>query len=52
MNLLLKNKYVSEMNCGSNFSYILNDSSMFLPTEYKVLQNQVHDNPYSHSPFI
>lgn len=44
MNLLLKNKYVSEMDCGSNFSYILNDSSMFLSTEYKVLQNQVHDN--------
>lgn len=40
MNLLLEDKYISEMVWGSNFSYILSDSSAFLPTEYKVLQNQ------------
>lgn len=28
------------MAWGSNFSYILSDESAFLPTEYKVLQNQ------------
>ena len=30
------------MLCGSNFSYILNDSGSFLSTEYKVLQSQVN----------
>ncbi len=41
MNLLVENKYISEMVCGSNFSYIVNDNSDFLSTEYKVLQSQV-----------
>lgn len=42
MNILVENKYINELECGSNFSYILNDSSTFLSTEYKVLQSQVN----------
>lgn len=42
MNILVENKYISELECGSNFSYILNDSSTFLSTEYKVLQSQAN----------
>ena len=30
----------TEMKCGTNFAYILNDNSRFLTTEYKVLQSQ------------
>lgn len=40
MNPLVENNYISEMMCGSNFSYILSDNSIFLSTEYKVLQSQ------------
>lgn len=40
MNILVENNYITEMPCGSNFSYILNDNSTFLSTEYKVLQSQ------------
>lgn len=40
MNILIENNCIKEMECGSNFSYILNDSSSFLSTEYKVLQSQ------------
>ncbi len=40
MNALIENKNISEMVCGSNFSYILSDNSTFLSTEYKVLQSQ------------
>lgn len=40
MNTLIENGYITEMECGSNFAYILSDNSMFLPTEYKVLQSQ------------
>lgn len=40
MNALIENKCINEMLCGSNFSYILNDSGSFLSTEYKVLQSQ------------
>lgn len=40
MNILIENNYIKEMECGLNFSYILNDSSSFLSTEYKVLQSQ------------
>ena len=40
MNLLVENGIISEMKCGNNFAYILNDSSLFLATEYKVLQSQ------------
>lgn len=40
MNSLIENNNITEMMCGSNFSYILNDNSTFLSTEYKVLQSQ------------
>lgn len=40
MNTLIENGYLKEMVCGTNFSYILNDNSIFVPTEYKVLQSQ------------
>ena len=40
MNLLVEKGIISEMECGSNFAYILKDSSGFLSTEYKVLQSQ------------
>lgn len=42
MNVLIENKVISEMEYGSNFAYILNDSSAFLSTEYKVLQSQAN----------
>lgn len=42
MNLFIEKAYVTEMECGSNFAYILNDNSLFSSTEYKVLQNQVN----------
>lgn len=42
MNALVENNYIQEMMCGTNFSYILNDNSSFLSTEYKVLQSQVN----------
>ena len=35
-------KTIKEMECGSNFSYILSDNSTFLSTEYKVLQSQAN----------
>lgn len=40
MNVLIENNYIKEMECGSNFSYVLTDNSIFLSTEYKVLQSQ------------
>lgn len=40
MNILIENGIISEMKCGNDFSYILNDHSLFLSTEYKVLQGQ------------
>lgn len=40
MNVLLDKGHISEMKCGTNFSYNLQENSMFLPTEYKVLQSQ------------
>ena len=42
MNALIENNYIKEMECGSNFSYILSDNSTFLSTEYKVLQSQAN----------
>lgn len=41
MNILIEKGHISEMSCGTNFSYILNNNSLFLTTEYKVLQSQV-----------
>lgn len=43
MNSLIENKIITEMECGSNFSYILSDNSTFLSTEYKVLQSQANN---------
>lgn len=40
MNYLQDKGYLMEKPCGPNFSYVLSDNSMFLPTEYKVLQSQ------------
>lgn len=40
MNRLLENGQLQEMTCGSNFAYVVNDHTSFLPTEYKVLQSQ------------
>lgn len=40
MNFLIDNNYIKEMECGSNFAYILGDNNAFLSTEYKVLQSQ------------
>ena len=40
MNSLIEKNYITEMTCGSNFAYILNDNNTFLSTEYKVLQSQ------------
>ena len=42
MNVLAENNYIKEMECGSNFSYILSDNSTFLSTDYKVLQSQAN----------
>lgn len=43
MNSLIENMHISEMECGSNFSYILGDNNTFLSTEYKVLQSHAND---------
>ena len=40
MNRLIENGYLQEMDCGSNFAYVVNDHTSFLTTEYKVLQSQ------------
>ena len=40
MNALLESRNITEMNCGSNFAYILDDSASFSTTEYKVLQSK------------
>ena len=42
MNILVKNNCIEELECGSNFSYILNDNDTFLSTDYKVLQSQTN----------
>lgn len=44
MNILTEKGYISEMSCGTNFAYILNNNSLFLTTEYKVLQSQVNSS--------
>lgn len=44
MNALIESGYLSELACGTNFSYILSDNSGFLTTEYKVLQSQVNSS--------
>ncbi len=42
MNRLLENGQITEMSCGTNFEYVLADNSLFLTTEYKVLQSQAN----------
>lgn len=42
MNVLIENNVITEMECGSNFAYILSDNGTFLSTEYKVLQSQAN----------
>ncbi len=42
MNDLLKNGIITELPCGDNFLYILDDDSEFLMTDYKFLQSQVN----------
>ncbi len=43
MNLLVEKGVINEVICGTNFAYILNDTSVFLSTEYKVLHSQIGD---------
>lgn len=40
MNTLINEGIVELMACGPDFAYVLSDNNNFLPTEYKVLQNQ------------
>lgn len=40
MNRLLDNGQLREIDCESNFAYVLENNNLFLPTEYKVLQSQ------------
>jgi len=40
MNARVEKGYITEMECGPNFAYVLSDNSVFSPTEYKVLQSQ------------
>lgn len=44
MNLLVEKNVITELKCGSNFAYVLNDASNFSSTDYKVLQSQIHSN--------
>ena len=39
MNELVEKGYITEMMCKNNLTYIINDDSLFLTTEYKVLQS-------------
>ena len=40
MSLFSENQAFSVLPCGENISYVLNDNTLFSPTEYKVLQSQ------------
>lgn len=40
MYTLKDNGVISEITCGNNFEYLLNDSTHFVNTDYKVLQSQ------------
>ena len=40
MNSLIEKGIITEMACGNNFAYILNENTDFLSTEYKVLHSQ------------
>lgn len=43
MNRLIANGVITEMKCGVNFAYILNDKELFLSTQYKVLLSKSDD---------
>lgn len=43
MNSLITEDVIEEKKYENNVAYVLKDSSMYLQTEYKVLQNQVND---------
>lgn len=40
MNSLIKSGIIQELNGVNSFAYVVNDDTVFLPTEYKVLQSQ------------
>lgn len=44
MNLLIDKVIINEIECGTNFAYVLHDNSSFLLTEYKVLQSQTNSS--------
>ena len=44
MNLLLENMDIKQLDCGKNFSFILNDNNMFQVSDYKMLQKQSESN--------
>lgn len=39
MNTLIETGLITEQECGNNFSYVLNEDSMFSNTDYKILQS-------------
>lgn len=39
-----ENNEIEEIICGENIGYILRDDTYFLPTEYRILQNQENNN--------
>lgn len=43
MNLLERKDLITEMPLGNNLAYILNDTALFLTTEYKVMHSQKDD---------
>lgn len=43
MNKLVENGLINEIACGENLAYILEDSSLFIPIEYKVMQSQTDE---------
>ncbi len=44
MNILLERRIIGEAHYGDDSSYILEDNSIFSPTEYRVLQSQKSGN--------
>jgi len=40
MNRLIEKGLLQEISCGGNFAYVLADTSLFQPTDYKVLHSQ------------
>ena len=39
MNTLIETGLLTEQECGNNFSYVLNENSLFSNTDYKILQS-------------